>query len=167
MKNLTEINTKQKCYRCEKIGFYVETPHYGDNVTCPCCDSEKEKEEEENEDNNIMHQYIYCDSCRIVYNIGCNHAENLCPDNTMNAHVISKWKYKGEIYVGMPQFDSHDEYMSEINKIEVLETVCLRNEGPCVYACYKEEMCPSSYGCHLPLNKNFVSSDESLKYCFE
>ena len=37
MKNLTEINTTQKCWRCEKIGFYIETPQGGDFVTCPCC----------------------------------------------------------------------------------------------------------------------------------
>ena len=198
MKNLTEINTTQKCWRCEKIGFYIETPQGGDFVTCPCCnggdfwsglfygerskemkevfeknmtkyfgndDDNKNDKNDENED--MLHEYLYCYKCRIIYNIGCTHAENGCTDDELNAHVISKWKYKGEIYVGMPQFDSFDEYINEINNIEVLETVCLRNEGACEKASHKEEASPDSYGCSLPLNKNFVSSDKSLKYCFD
>jgi hypothetical protein len=175
MKNIIQLGTKSCCHNCNTNGFYIFTPQGGDYTTCPSCMSPdfwsamfysdeqmnkqmgayhdkyyKQKSDEYDmlPDNDVLpnfHEYLYCYACRIIYNVGCRHAVNGCTDDTYNCHIIGKWKYKDEIYIGMPQFDTFDEYISEINKIEVLEIVCLRNEGNCERAHYKSDKYPEYY----------------------
>ena len=88
----------------------------------------------------------YCSSCRILFDEGCTHGENGCDSSTYNAHIIGKWEYKGETYVGMPQFDSQEELIKVIQDIKVLEVVC-PNEGmgSCLNACYPKKTHPQYY----------------------
>ena len=71
----------------------------------------------------------FCSECRILYTPGCNHLDILSNRDVHlhNAHFIRKWKYKDNVYIGMPQFDSLDEWFSEVKKIEILEWVCINS----------------------------------------
>jgi hypothetical protein len=172
MKNITQLNSNTYCFRCNSNGFYIKTPNGGDYITCPSCsghdfwsgifygnnqnkaDYDKhinqrledyDKIEDNAEHFPNSHEYLYCYNCRIIYDYGCTHSEEGCTSSIYNGHVVGKWKYKDEIYIGMPQFDTFEEYISEINNIEILEMVCLRSKGDCENAHYKSDKYPEYY----------------------
>lgn len=86
--------------------------------TCPCCDTTADVSFED---------YEFCEYCGIIFNIGCVYKVRGCTSDIYNGHFIGKWKYKGEIYVGMPQFAALDELQDEIKDIEILEWICINN----------------------------------------
>lgn len=139
MKNLTQINTVVSCIHCGKNGFFCETPHGGDDLTCPCCDGLVEKW--------VLDEYdfAFCKKCRFLFKSGCVHAVNGCTSDKYNAHFIRKWKYENEIYVGMPQFDDIEEMKTKMPHIEVLEYICINNGCVCGKSAYPRETHPQYY----------------------
>lgn len=124
MKNLIEISTKVSCPGSCATGFLCK------QTSCPCCEGYSDHQKfvcdfrprprppphPQQSDSTIT--YRLCKNCRIIFDNGCLHGAN-CYDRVYNAHFISKWKYRGEIYVGMPQFDTIDEWEKELKNIEI------------------------------------------------
>ena len=175
MKNLLELKTLAECYSCNKNMFVCYTPLGADYNTCPLCtrgDFYNLCNEEENKkyfkkyynvDDNIYEKYSFCKFCKIIYEVGCTHALEGCTENCYNAHLISKYKYKDEIYDGMPQFDSVDEWYNELNNIIILEWVCINNGLICKKALYPYSTHKELYGCNLQC-KNIVEQTRFLEY---
>jgi len=164
MKNVTQFNTKQYCYNCKKDGFYCYTPCGADYRTCPLCDSSDdflgESEEHQkrfedllnnyNSDDDIRTDNLFCTRCRIMYKLGCTHAANGCTDDTYSGHFIGKYEYNGNLYIGMPQFDSIDEWFDHANEIKILEWICPNNGIVCTKAYYPIEKHHDQYSiCRL------------------
>jgi hypothetical protein len=153
MKNITQANTMVKCYNCNMNGFFCYTPNGADFDTCPFCGQNDYlyagDHDNFEEISNILKKckigFSFCSSCRILYHTGCTHAVNGCTDDTYNAHVIKLWKYNGTIYEGMPQFASIDEWLKQIQKIEVLEMICLNNGNHCEKGRYPKSEYPDDY----------------------
>jgi hypothetical protein len=114
MKNLIQLETKVQCSGCKIHGCFTEHVGGGEECfTCPVCDAWSDDSWDDDElwekvmcaqvkGTDLDLTFEYCPSCRIVFLSGCIHAENGCTSQTYNAHLIGKWRYKGEIYVGMP-----------------------------------------------------------------
>ncbi len=120
-------------------------------------DEENNTEDEENntEDEEISINDIpnFCDSCKIIFKVGCIHACNGCTDDCFNGHLVGKWKYKGEEYIGMPQFDTIDEWLNEINNIDIIEWICPNNGLHCTKGSYPKATYPEEYTiCELKKN---------------
>ena len=160
MKNLIQLTTKAKCDSCSISGFFCYTPNSADYKTCPCCTegdfinydyvTELYKQyftkEDESKDN-VLYDYSFCKNCRIIFDVGCTHTENGSTNNCYNGHFIGKWKYKDEVYVGMPQFDSIDEWFNEYKNIEILEWICINgvNTKHCTKGYYPKNEYPQYY----------------------
>jgi hypothetical protein len=156
MKNLVKMNTTAKCYDCEISGFFMYTPQGADYYTCPCCteydfvntcDEELFKKyfDRDNRGSSIYEKYKFCSSCKIIYDIGCRHAENGCTSSCYNGHFIGKYKYRDEIYIGMPQFETVDEWYNELKNIEILEWICPNNGIHCTKGYYPKIKFPKYY----------------------
>jgi len=163
MKNLIKLNTLAKCYSCNKNMFVCYTPNGADYKTCPLCtrgdfynlcNEEEDKkyfEKYVNDNDNIYTQYNFCKFCKIIFKLGCIHAQEGCTESCYNAHLISKYKYKDETYDGMPQFDSVDEWYNELNNIIILNWICINNSLKCNKASYPySENNKEYYRCYLP-----------------
>ena len=139
MKNIIKCDTKVSCCLCKKNGFITEIRCGADYFTCPLCgeadycsginssNSDIFKKhfsfncpEPIDEDDDTFEVFKFCSGCKIVYALGCTHQG----DEILNAHFINKWKYKGEIYHGMPCFESIEEWYNEMKNIKVLDMVC-------------------------------------------
>ena len=162
-----ENQCKVKCQDCKKRGFYSYTPRGGDLITCPICgeitddywlynDYNKKTFEEYkrlypykiDESNNLIKcisDMEYCKKCNILFDVGCTHAENGCSQSTFNSHLVREWKYRGNIYVGMPCFTSEEEYYKLIKDIEILELMCPNNGIHCNKGCYPKKKFPEYY----------------------
>ncbi len=113
-------------------------------------DDENNTEDEEISINDIPN---FCDSCKIIFKVGCIHACNGCTDDCFNGHLVGKWKYKGEEYIGMPQFDTIDEWLNEINNIDIIEWICPNNGLHCTKGSYPKATYPEEYTiCELKKN---------------
>ena len=149
MKNLIETTTNALCKQCRLSGFFCTTPNGGDNVTCPCCN--KCISEDENEDidycDDDIRNYIFCKKCRIIFEVGCTHAEEGCTDNDYNVHLIGKWQdlSDNKIYIGMPQFDSVEEWKETAHLIKILEWICPNNGAHCTGGFYPKSSHPEYY----------------------
>lgn len=136
---LADLFTRIKCFKCNTNGFYCETPQGADYNTCPLCGhhdfyqgsyiyNKKLHEKyfglniDDNEEDYL--KYSFCEKCKIIFDVGCVHGSNGCTDNVYNGHFISKYKYNNVEYIGMPQFDSIDEWFNEMPKIEILKWCC-------------------------------------------
>lgn len=123
MKNIVQFNSK--------CNFTCDTPMGGDYTECPiCCDFPYQWDHCYSDESTEM-EYIYiCRSCLILFEAGCYYKERGCTDSTYNGHFIGKWKdlTNNEIYVGMPQFDSIEEWKARVNDVEILEWIC-PNQG--------------------------------------
>lgn len=74
--------------------------------------------------------FNFCDNCNIIYDTGCTHtAVYGCTDNLYNGHIIYKYVYNNNEYIGTPQFNNIDEWINEAPKIEILEWGCLRTSN--------------------------------------
>ena len=142
-KNIDEFTGEAKCYECKINGLYCYTPQGADYYTCPLC---------ENHDffhgsfeNKLWNKYfgddiydkiykiygenLFCSNCKIIFSIGCVHGCNGCTDDCYNGHFIGKYKHNNIEYIGMPCFDSIDEWYNEIKNIEILEWICPNNNS--------------------------------------
>ena len=82
-----------------------------------------------------------------MYKVGCTHASMGCTDNTFNGHFIGKWKDKStdEIYIGMPQFDTPEEWIEKANSIEIIKWICPNNGLHCSSGHYPKSTHPQNY----------------------
>ena len=156
MKNIITFNNNVKCSSCDLNGFFCYTPKGGDYITCPLCNNPEygtytvKPEYDINkfyDDENDLRNILYCDSCRILFKLGCIHAENGCSQSIFNGHLIGKWQDKttNETYNGMPQYDSLDEWYNEVNNIKILGWICPNKSWHCNKAAYPEVTHPKSY----------------------
>jgi hypothetical protein len=160
MKNLVQLNTLAECGLCNTRMFVSFTPNGADYLSCPCCcghdfyhwaDSydpdvfQKYFNDAEENDDSLFAKYGFCENCRIVFDLGCVHSVNGCTEDCYNAHFISKNQYKNEIYDGMPQFDSVDEWYHEFPNIVILKWICLNNGKICKNAVYSKLFHPERY----------------------
>ena len=158
MKNITSVASSVKCPGCRLNGYICFTPNGGDYTTCPLCNygqygSSREYDERykmntiDDEDEDDLRNLAYCEGCRIIFDMGCIHAEEGCSASYLNGHMIGKWKYKTkeEIYIGMPQFDDLADWYNHVNDIEILGWVCPNNGVHCDKAGYPESRCPQYY----------------------
>lgn len=166
MKNITQIADnfiRQYCSGCSTKGFFSSTPNGGDYITCPLCDNFDWESWNYNTDkyNEYYEKYgymdngeltvgcldfgSYCDKCNILFETGCTHNAKGCTDSIYNGHIIGKWEYKGEIYIGMPCFDNVEEYFKEGPKIKVLEVLCPNNIKHCIKPDFSKEEYPQYY----------------------
>lgn len=156
MKNIScECNMKLRCYLCKVIGFFCYKPEDGEYVSCPCCKENdylsriyvEETHDFLNEDeyvNDMRNFYNYCETCRILFEVGCTHIRVGCSCDVYNAHFIKKWtdKTTNVIYDGMPQFDNNDDWFHNVNNVEVLEMYCPHKDGKCAATSYPiDETC--------------------------
>lgn len=182
MKNANYIETIVVCGPyggCNLGGFFCETPFGGDCSTCPLCGAfdithlaytwPKELEPTQVEyinwldtlydSTDLQYLYDFCPKCLIMYDIGCTHAIRGCTDDIFNAHVVSKYKFRGFIYDGMPQFNSVQEWIDLANEIEILAMTCLNNGNHCVAS-----LCPNNNVCDLNDSSNQDKIETSFKF---
>lgn len=81
----------------------------------------------------MRREYKYCDSCKIIFKVGCYHCVLGCTDSIYNAHFIQQWKNKidNEIFDGMPKFDDIDDWFNNVNYVEVLKLYCPHKSYKC------------------------------------
>ena len=169
MRNLTEPIETNRCKSCKAFGSFCTTPSGGDHITCPSCcrydyvnsyreNYHGEKDirkkiwdadvEDEGEDLVDVGNFgiPFCNSCGIVYDIGCMHSNREGTDSVFNAHVIAKWKNLGtdEIHDGMPFFESELDWVNNINKVQILKWTCLNDGLHC-----SKSFCPVDRFCHV------------------
>lgn len=165
MKNLVQLNTLSTCNGCNIPGFFCYTPGGADYYTCPLCESYDflhstsipkycdffdDALSSETPDNRV--DLSYCSSCRIMFEVGCTHSIRGCTSDAYNGHLISKWQdaTTREIYTGMPQFDSTDEWFVRATDVHIMDMVCINtmsNIGYCRRAPYPQRK--DSVGCFL------------------
>ena len=158
MKNITSVASGVSCTLCGLNGYITQSPNGGDYITCPLCaygqygsspedDKRYKMDNIDYMDDDDLRNQAYCDKCRIIFDMGCDHAENGCSAGYSNGHMIGKWKYKTkeEIYIGMPQFNDLADWYNHVNDIEILGWVCPNNGIHCPKAGYPESRCPQYY----------------------
>ncbi len=172
MKNINQIACSnpngKSAPGCNCKGYFCQTPNGADYTTCPFCDGsdycylnynkpnvEKKFAEVDKKDNYSHPIYEdFCDSCGILFRAGCRHQANGCTGDIYNAHVIRKWKYipSNDIFIGMPGFESVDEWLKEIDNIEVLDWICL-GAGHCPTGSLYPKSSHPQYYSDCPLTK--------------
>lgn len=131
MKNINLPLVKEICTYCRNIGYFTEYNFYqnieADGLLCPIC---KNNEFYLGEDIEIrlldkFEDINFCINCNIIYNSGCVHSSSYF-DVLMNSHFINMWKLNNEnkIYYGMPLFKNKEEYIENIDNLEILEWIC-------------------------------------------
>lgn len=166
MKNIMMmINNLQKCNFCKLNGFFSCTHNGVSACTCPCCgkfdflnddtcinDTSKYNFlfELEFDENDIRVNFMYCSSCKIIFELGCVHNNGGCEECVFNCHFIKKWKHKitNIEYEGMPQFDDENDWFNNVSNIEILQMHCPHNNNYCNNSYYAEtnnkcELCSS------------------------
>jgi hypothetical protein len=164
MKNIKYVNETQNCYSCKLKGFFCYTPSGGDFNTCPCCgnfdfisicDNSKTITEydflyEDEYENDMRNIYKYCEKCKIIFELGCEHYRGGCTDNTYNCHFIEIWKdiTTNVEYQGMPQFENVNDWFCNVNNVEVLKMYCP----------HKGNKCASGLGYNIPYTCNLLNT---------
>lgn len=102
----------------------------------------------------IRFDYYYCRTCRIIFDLGCNHAENGCTGNVRNAHFIAEWENikTGVTYDGgMPQFDNARDWFENAPNVRIIRMRCSSKKlaPTCARAAYPQHKHPEYYGCSL------------------
>jgi len=131
MKHLDRVSTSVRCFDCKKSGFFISTPNGAHDVECPLCPNyvpnidlieiKSTINKIEGHDNSFgLIHFLYCDKCRIVFDLGTTHLLQGCTESIYNTIFISEYIYKGKTYVGMPQFDNTSE-MSQIIVTKIKE----------------------------------------------
>lgn len=144
MKNVNTIQTICKCDKCSQCGFFNK------RFYCPLCDSKLMLLDLGNIEIDLDSGDIpfnFCPACNIMIEYGgCIHSYGN-GNIIYNAHVISKYEYKNNVYNGMPQFDNYEDCVKHRHiddDINILEMVCLNNGHHCTKSCY-----PIGYNCGI------------------
>ena len=116
MKNVVDIDTKVICGCCRESGFFS---FESTTMTCPRCDMTVDSDHDVECGNDF---YSFCKYCGIVFDpFGCSHNDN---EFLHNAHLIKEYEYKGHTYIGMPLFESVEEWKNEWENVKVLQWYC-------------------------------------------
>lgn len=131
MKNLI-VNKGQSCERCNNdMIFQVTTPVGADFHTCPLCGNWTDDLKEEELDLFLEElECLYCKRCNIVYYYGCSHAVNGCTDDLYYGKIVTSYTYQGNVFNGMPQFESIEECTKLLKESQLLlnwECMCIQN----------------------------------------
>ena len=119
-----------------RMDYVIYTPCGANYTACPVCGcsanfyddnddnySKWDKLTDVDNDTDIG-EWDYCSKCKIVFDKEL-HAVNGCTSNVYTAIFISKFKWKGEIYNGMPclSIDEFFEACQTPNILNILDTV--------------------------------------------
>lgn len=179
MKTIENLKSVQCCKSCGIDGFFCSHYDYdGDDdsydvlehVTCPCCgkmdhvnqngisdnkyyflDEEQIDKNKRKFDTDMRKLYKYCDTCNIIFDLGCIHyySSDKRPKQ-YNCHFIKKWKDKTTqvVYEGMPQFNDANDWFDNVNNVVVLEWFC-PHQGQ---RCKKPELFEGPKKCKISSN---------------
>jgi hypothetical protein len=147
-----------ECSHCDLFGFVSHTPNGGDPGTCPLCGDNPDSTYYDDE---YVGEYPYCNNCNIIYDICCIHKNNGCTESTYNTHLIGEWEYKGEKYIGTPQFENINERNMNIKEIKILKWFCPNNGKICSNALLKSDRCMIAYSETYFLKYNIKWCDET------
>lgn len=136
-----EMPSNSSCHSCKLIDYVVYTPMGANYITCPVCKGSADFYDDTDEtlytkyenvvdkyenntrsknngkrvyDTKNLYEWNYCNKCHILFNYEI-HGVNGCTDSSYTAIFISKFKWNGEIYKGMPQLDNDEIF--EVFKI--------------------------------------------------
>jgi hypothetical protein len=126
---------------------WIDDSDYGD-ISCPICGKysplrspNKISEILGSEDTKKYPQKYYlefCNRCNILFDRNCTHAVNGCSTDTLYSLLVSRFKFNGIWYDGMPIFDSYKDYLRKIKDYD-LELKCSCQDGrPCIQSGYPE-----------------------------
>jgi len=133
MKNISEHQSK--------VGYLVQTDPCGTQMLCPFCGNMNAFDFSDNfyafSDTNSIKDtnmgfladlepcpapyYYYCEKCKTVFANGCRYTDR---DMTWNAHLIGKYSFEGETYIGMPLYETIDEWLRLSPKVQVIQWIC-------------------------------------------
>lgn len=112
------MNTKAKCYKCNKSGYFCTTPNGGNDVTCPLCTYHGELNYcLENDDDD--YRIEYCEYCKIIFQLGDIHANNGCTSDVIHALLVTKYEINDVIYDSMPKFESFENMQDLIENKKI------------------------------------------------
>lgn len=98
-----------KCYSCKTRAYLFNRSL----EICPCCNITEVKPSDDEED--YIEEY-YCKKCKIVFRIGCMHANNGCDYLTYYAVFIIGFTLYGKQYLHqMPIFENRENYIQKMN----------------------------------------------------
>ena len=116
------------CRDCGVPMFPVE------DSSCPFCKNVCDENKEDT--------LLYCDNCKVLFDQGCNHS-----DNVHNAAIMSGFTADGREYKGMLVFDSRDkalEFQNDVNsnKVQVkFECSCNGSSYTCIKSTIEKKSC--------------------------
>ncbi len=127
------------CGKDDHFNTYVNNPKNYDEKYYDKTNNEKHTkydflfEDEYENDMRRTHNHNFCANCKILFQIGCMHAEFGCTDGVYNGHLIKRWRDKNTNieYNGMPIFDSVDDWFNHANDVEVIEIFCSSDGARC------------------------------------
>ena len=142
------------CWRCKRNIFQVTTPNGADYYTCPLCDGTSY--DLYGYDDAYDHDFItdapaYCETCNILFGIGCTHAVNGCTNDIYYASLVH---VNDNNNIKIPQFDNSDEaklyYKENVGSIKWL-CLCSGNckNNQCTKATYPNR---DTVDCHCEIN---------------
>jgi hypothetical protein len=147
MKNITELSTKEYCLLCGTKGYFSEFSMGRCGSGCPCCGQRHFLDWGESTDyrcrynsydkSDMRNQFLYCKKCGIIFQLGCIHFSRdlLNSDDVLyNSHLIKKWKHRetNATYLGMPHFETPEDWFNNVNKVDVLEMYCPNQRDCCI-----------------------------------
>ena len=149
MKNLVQLSftNNKKSILCNCNGLFTHISMWNeDYICCPFCDkrfskycNKYSKECHTNYDDYIS--FYSCIKCNILFTNGCYHIDSDGGTGIFNVHLINKYKYKNDIYEGMPFFENNDEFNLVKHDIEILQLICPNNGDYCKEKKYKGHCC--------------------------
>jgi hypothetical protein len=127
------------CHLCTAT-LIIYTPVGADYTTCPICHNYNDFSNDDFDDNDI--DVYWCNKCKIIFALGCDHAVNGCTDNAYYALLVYSYKIKGKNYVGMPLFDTSQQLIKDyksydFNWICTCKGMC----ADCPRSIYKQTKC--------------------------
>jgi hypothetical protein len=93
--------------------------------SCPIC-TENIKNEKLLKHPTLM----FCEKCNIMFAQGCFFSQG-DPYYSFHAEFISKYKYRGDIYIGSPIFYDFDDFKKSILQMDIIEYKCTCNSEHC------------------------------------
>lgn len=92
--------------------------------------------------NGCEENFLYCEDCKVLFDQGCNHSDNIC-----NAAIMTGFTADGREYKGMLVFDSRDkalEFQNDVNsnKVQVkFECSCNGSSYTCIKSTIEKKSC--------------------------
>ncbi len=140
MKNTNTLQVTNICEYCKNNTMIQFTPNGGDQ-SCPLCGHHNYNNVniEYNYDDDNMFNYGFCKNCHIIYETGCIHQTQGCTDSIYNGHLICEWKDKrtNVKFEGMPYFDDVNDWIKNVNNVEVIRQCCPNKIKICVKQTYQ------------------------------